>query len=135
MLALNDVGKIVEEEWLKTPTIRSNVALDDYVIMPNHLHGIVIINDVVGATRRVAPTKDKTTLRPNSLGAIIGQFKSSVPKRLLSARLLEKGTLWQRNYYEHIIRNDSDLTRIRTYIANNPLQWAIDEENPNNTKS
>lgn len=100
--------------------------------MPNHMHGIIIINNTVGATRRVASTRDKTTLQANSLGSIVVQFKSIVSKRLFSSGLMKRGELWQRSFYDHIIRNDADLTRIRTYIANNPLQWALDEENPEN---
>jgi len=72
-MRLNEIGRIVEEEWRKTAEIRGNVELDVFVIMPNHSHGILIITDsAVGATRRVAPR----TLRPNTLGSIIGQFKS-----------------------------------------------------------
>jgi len=71
-MRLNEIGCIVEDEWRKTAEIRQNVELDAPVVMPNHLQGILIITDAVGATRRVAPT----TLRPNILGSIIGQFKS-----------------------------------------------------------
>ncbi|HLG31580.1 MAG TPA: transposase [Ignavibacteriaceae bacterium] len=130
-MILNEFGKIVEEKWLKTKEIRKNVDLDYYVIMPNHIHGIIIIestnNNVVGATRRVAPTKGKVTLQPGSLGSIIGQFKSIVTKRLNKLTSKKDITIWQRNYYDHIIRNENDLHRIRTYIHNNPLKWELDE--------
>ena len=124
-MILNNYGKIVDEEWIKTKEIRKNIDLDDYVIMPNHFHGIIIINSSVGATRRVAPTKVKSTLQAGSLGAIIGQFKSKVTKRIRSSGL--ENFKWQRNYYEHIIRNEQDLYRIRTYIQKNPLRWELDE--------
>ena len=134
-MVLNHIGRIVEEEWLKTPLIRKNVALDDYVIMPNHLHGIVIINDaIVGATRRVAPTEGHPKLRSASLGAILGQFKSIATKRARKECLLSDRSLWQRGYYDHVIRNDADLHRIREYIATNPRRWALDKENPVNTQ-
>ncbi|MGD8307245.1 MAG: transposase, partial [Ignavibacteria bacterium] len=82
-MILNDMGKIVEEEWIKTKEIRNNFDLDYYVIMPNHFHGILIIeNSVVRATRRVARTNKNQTLQAGSLGAIIGQFKSKVTKRI-----------------------------------------------------
>ena len=119
---LTNYGKIVEEEWLKTKSIRPYVDLDYYVIMPNHFHGIISINKFVRATRRVAPTQ---TLPPNSLGSIIGQFKSNATKKI--RKLGYKNFKWQRNYYEHIIRNDDDLNRIREYIKNNPLKWMMDK--------
>lgn len=119
---LTNYGKIVEEEWLKTKSIRPYVDLDYYVIMPDHFHGIIYINKSVGATRRVATTQ---TLPPNSLGSIIGQFKSIATKRI--RKLGYVNFKWQRNYYEHIIRNDDDLNRIREYITNNPLKWGMNE--------
>jgi REP element-mobilizing transposase RayT len=128
-MILNKFGKIVEEEWVMTKEIRKNVDLDYYVVMPNHFHGIIINGannyDVVGAIRRIAPTKESTTLPSGSLGAIIGQFKSKVTKRIRFEGIPE--FKWQRNYYEHIIRNDYDLYNIRTYIQNNPLKWELDE--------
>lgn len=123
-MVLNHYGHVVETEWLKTPMIRSYVDLDEYVVMPNHFHGILVITDA-GATRRVAPT---VTLQPGSLGAIMGQFESIASKTI--RRLGLPHFQWQRNYHEHIIRDESDLNRIREYIINNPLRWAEDENNP-----
>jgi REP element-mobilizing transposase RayT len=132
-MILNEYGKIVEEEWLKTKKIRKNVDLDYYCIMPNHIHGIIIIEYQiqntggrdpvhVGATRRVAPT-----LQPDSLGSIIGQFKSVSTKQINKINITTGKSIWQRNYYEHIIRNETDLYYIRNYIQNNPLKWEMDE--------
>jgi putative transposase len=139
-LILNKLGKVVEEEWIKTKEIRKYVDLDYFVIMPNHLHGIIIIEqsiEDVGATRRVAQNKEdraiqriaptKKTLISNSLGSIIGQFKSKVTKRLREISGNSDLKIWQRNYYEHIIRNEIDLQNIRKYITLNPLKWEIDE--------
>jgi putative transposase len=83
-MILNKYGKIMKDEWLRTKEIRSNVMLDEYIVMPNHFHGIIlIIDDVfVGATRRVAPTVKSTTLKSNTLGSIIGQIKSIVTKNI-----------------------------------------------------
>jgi len=131
-MGLNTVGKIVEEEWLRTPIIRPGVELDDYVVMPNHLHGIIIIGHSVGATRRVAPTNEGNRVTSYSLGSIIGQFKSVSAKRINKIRGTSGVSMWQRNYYDHIIRNENDLHHIRTYITDNPIQWTIDEENPDN---
>ena len=137
-MILNNYGKIVEEEWLKTKEIRKNIDLDYYVVMPNHFHGIIIIETAgatrgvaqnvktqnnQGAIRRIAPT----TLQSNSLGSIIGQFKSVVTKRINKLSDEAKVKVWQRNYYEHILRNELDLYFTRRYIQNNPVKWELDE--------
>ncbi len=139
---LNGYGKIVLEEWLKTEEIRENVIMDEFIIMPNHFHGIIFIEDSgrgdpVGspifsdnekrASHRLAPTESKT-LKPNSLGAILGQFKSISTKKI--NKLNQIYFQWQRNYYEHIIRNEKALNNIRKYIIENPLKWQLDRENP-----
>lgn len=121
---LNDVGKIVESEWKKPGKVRKNFILDSFVIMPDHLHGIIIICDTdVGATRPVAPTT-RVTLIPNSLGSIIGQFKSVATKRIRKSGLHH--FKWQCNYFERVIRNEKELNRIREYIKNNPFNWRED---------
>ncbi|WNC30172.1 transposase [Thermosynechococcus sp. PKX82] len=81
--------------------------------------------------RRVAPTEyPPRGPAPCSIGAIIGQFKSITTKRINALRDMPGAPVWQRNYYEHIIRNDESLNRIRQYIAENPLRWYLDRENP-----
>lgn len=128
---MNDIGKIVEEEWLKTKEIRLNVDLDYYVIMPNHFHGILIINNVETSRWDVSQTKESghrpvsTQLKPNSLGSIIGQFKSICTKRI--HKMGFDHFQWQPRFYDHIIRNEADLRRIRNYIQKNPLKWELDE--------
>ncbi len=138
-MVLNEFGKLVEEEWNKTKTIRKNVELDYYIIMPNHLHGIIIIDNAVGATRWVVQnisSKDRAiepiapTLNSNSLGSIIGQFKSVTTKRIRKAGITE--FKWQRNYYDRIIRNEKELFNIRKYILQNPLKWALEKSSPEN---
>lgn len=144
-MVLNEDGKIVEEEWLQTKEIRKNVDLDYYIIMPNHLHGIIIIEqsfeDVIIKGRgelnspekidsgriQYAPTNDTFISPSHTLGAIVRGFKSSVTKKIRELSSNSELRIWQRNYYEHIIRNDNDLHRIRTYIQNNPLKWELDE--------
>jgi len=132
----NDAGSAVSDEWFKTARIREHVRLnaDEFVVMPNHVHGILWIVDA-GATRRVAPTRPGP--RPagpvsGSVGAIMAQFKSVVTKRINALRGTSGMQVWQRNFHEHIIRDDDTLSRIREYIVNNPLQWALDRENPAN---
>jgi len=132
--ALNAIGKIVKKEWLRTANIRENIELDEWIIMPNHLHGIIWIKHEIDVetTRGVVSNQlankafqrnVSTTIKPNSLGSIIGQFKSICTKRI---RLLDPTFAWQSRFYDHIIRDEHGLENIRRYIANNPLNWKID---------
>jgi REP element-mobilizing transposase RayT len=110
--------------------------------MPNHFHAIFFIHEspsVPGATRRVAPkinysaaagkTHRPTGPRPRSVGAVIAQFKSLVTKRINLTQQNLESSVWQRNYYEHVIRDEESLHRIREYIATNALRWDLDREN------
>ena len=145
-MQLNELGKIVENHWNELPTKYSNVSLDEYVIMPNHLHGIIAIQSV-GATLAVAKKSNceskRTGARPvptvptqSTLGNIVGSFKSLCVhdwlKHLKQNNISGIGKFWQRNYYERIIRNEKELNKIREYISNNPLKWSLDKENPDN---
>ena len=126
-MMLSGAGRMVEEEWLKTPAVRPQVQLDEFVVMPNHFHGIIMIRNeptIVGATRRVAPTGPTA----GSVGAMMAQFKSIATKRMRA--LGHSSFAWQRNYYEHIVRDEDSLNRIREYILTNPLRWDLDRENP-----
>lgn len=128
-VVLSELGKIVHDEWDRTAIVRPNVELGEYIVMPNHFHGILIFTNeghAVGVTRRVTPT-----LQSGSLGAVVGQFKSIVTKRINRLRDTERVSVWQRNYYERVIRNESEMDRISRYIVSNPSQWADDDENPN----
>lgn len=138
-MILNEFGKIIEEEWNKTKIIRINVDLDYYIIMPNHLHGIIIINNTVGVTRRVTQNISSKegaiepitpTLKSFSLGSIIGQFKSVTTKQIRKNGLYK--FKWQRNYYERIIRNEKELFNIRKYILQNPMKWELEKSTPEN---
>ncbi|MEP9410249.1 MAG: transposase [Candidatus Brocadia sp.] len=137
-MLLNEFGQIVKNEWQHTGIIRLNVELDVFVIMPNHMHGILIIVDDNNNRRGVlqyAPTIKSSFKSPSkTIGAIIRGFKSSTTKQINQFRNTPGIPVWQRNYYEHIIRNDKELTRTREYIINNPLQWQSDENNPMNLK-
>jgi len=124
-IKINQYGKIVCEEWKNTQCLRNNVELDQFMIMPNHIHGIIILNDTGAA--RCAPTG----LVSGSLSAIIHSFKSAVTKRINKLRQTTTPPIWQRNYYDHIIRNDKSLHKIRKYIVNNPATWDNDEHNLN----
>lgn len=125
---LNQIGLIVQREWLRSAQIRSNLSLDEFIIMPNHLHGIIMIeSDGVSPT---TPRKPGLVRPANSLSTIIWGFKSTVTKQVNWLRNSPDAPVWQRNYYEHVIRDEKDLERIREYIANNPARWAEDQENP-----
>lgn len=126
-IELSDIGKIVKEEWLKTGLIRKNVYLDEWVIMPNHLHGIIKMEKPTSqrdvATINETTNKNNKTLISQSIGAIICQFKSMVTKR--ARQLGDNDFKWQERYYDHIIRNEKGLDEIREYIVNNPSKWEI----------
>lgn len=165
-MILNEFGKIAHHEWLKTPEIRNNVTLEEFVVMPNHFHAIVRMLDVGGekgecdspepiapeptAPKRnlplikkrnspqqkgenISPRQRSRTGESNSplqgpsqtVGAIVRGYKSAVTRQLNALGL--KGKLWQRNYYEHIIRNQKAYDNISAYIINNPAKWDADK--------
>lgn len=147
-MQLNDAGTMVENEWLKLPERFNNVQLHEYVVMPNHFH---VIFEIVGATLVVAlndvgqpenqngqpinqhgqpqgfaPTKPKT------VGDMMGAFQSIVTVQYIRGVKQHgwksfNGKLWQRNYWEHIVRNEQSYQRISEYIINNPKKWENDK--------
>lgn len=154
---LSPVGKIVADEWQKTTQIRKNVTLDEWVIMPNHLHGIIVIQENETSHTKTphpeTPHRGVSTEKPNlcrdvpvarldvarlgvgrlykgSLGAIIGQFKSVCTKRIWATG---HDFAWQPRFYDEIIRDENHLDSVREYIHNNPLKWELDQENPANS--
>lgn len=150
-MQLNSNGEIVVQEWLKSPSIRTEIILDAWVVMPNHFHGIVSINpipqpnniipidhakpDTVGVNgRSPSPqiSSKNINLSPKSLSSFVAGFKSSVTKQINLLRETPRIPVWQRNYYEHIIRNHQALLNIRHYIENNPLNWVSDQLHPDN---
>lgn len=129
-MVVNQVGQIVEDEWRKTPTLRPNVELDEYVVMPNHFHGIVAIVEGRGTARRAPTPEQFGSPVSGSLPTIIRSFKSAVTTHVNILRQTPSAPVWQRNYHEHVIRDENDLYRIREYIQTNPLRWESDRENP-----
>lgn len=129
-IQLNPLGEIVRREWFKTAELRQNVELfeDEFVVMPNHVHGIIVITDTGRGDRLVAPTPQPGPA-PRSIGAMIAGFKSAVTKRINERRNSPGVPVWQRNYYEHIIRTEQEHQRIYAYILANPLNWENDGEN------
>ncbi len=120
-MRLNALGEIVFDEWLRTSKVRPNVVLDEFIIMPNHVHGIIIIKYPVETTRRVV-----STLKSNSIGSIIGQFKS-IATKTIHQRYPQSHFSWQPGFYDHIIRSERSWFFIREYISNNPANWATDK--------
>jgi putative transposase len=121
-VVLNDFGKIVAEKWQWLEAQYEYVELGAWVVMPNHFHGILVIRR---GDSRIAPTPK---IKP--LGRLIGAFKTVSTKHINLLRNTEGQVVWQRNYYEHIIRNDREWENIHRYIESNPSMWAEDEENP-----
>lgn len=130
-MIVNQVGRIVEEEWLKTLALRPYVVLDEFVVMPNHFHAILLIVTAGRGTAGRAPTTERFG-KPvsGSLPTIVRSFKSAAAKHINELRSTPGVSLWQRNYHEHVIRNEDELHRIREYIQTNPLRWELDQENP-----
>jgi len=129
-MQLNDLGRIVDEEWRHTGTLRPDITLDAFVVMPNHVHGIIVVHDPRRGTARRAPTTAFGSSIPRSLSAIVGAFKSAASRRVNASRNTPGAPLWQRNYYEHVIRDERDMNAVREYIVINPKGWDKDEENP-----
>ncbi len=127
---LNAAGAIVQTVWDDLPNHYPNVELDRFVVMPNHVHGIIVIvgAGLKPALTKPAPTKPAPT--KHGLPEIVRALKTFSARRINEMRNTPGVPIWQRNYYEHIIRNDDSLHRIREYIVNNPAQWALDRENP-----
>ena len=130
-MVLNPLGQAIQEEWLRTVIIRPYVELDEYIVMPNHVHGIIMVKEHGRGTMHRAPTIERFG-KPvsGSLPTIVRGFKSASTKRINRLRGTPGQHVWQRNYYEHIIRDERSLNRIRQYIFNNPQQWHVDRYNP-----
>ncbi|MFA6104852.1 MAG: transposase [Victivallaceae bacterium] len=145
-MVLNDAGKMVDNEWLILPGRFANIRLRGHVVMPNHFHAILEIVDggdvpvdvvfnenQMGQPQGIAPTaiEPMATIEPATVGDIIGAFQSIVTVKYIRGVKTEKWQsfnkkLWQRNYWEHIVRDESELDRICRYIKNNPRNWRND---------
>ncbi len=150
-ILLNNVGQMVDKQWQELKNRFFNIELDEYILMPNHIHGIIFIvgaplvgardvmvnihdndhNNCIRAGIKPAPTVNST------LGAMVGAFKSITTNEYINNVKNNNwspfnGKLWQRNYYEHIIRDEKSLYKIREYIINNPSKWNFDRNNLGN---
>jgi len=154
-MVLNEYGCVVRDEWLKTAEFRAEIRAGEFVVMPNHFHGVVIIaepiigdirerairelplrtpNPCVGAIHESpfheSPLPLRQQRRQMTLSKIIGRFKMLTAKRINEIRQLPGVPVWQRNYYEHVIRNEADYGQIAEYIADNPRRWEEDTLHP-----
>ena len=150
VMRLNRYGKIVQRAWMDLPYHYPDVTLEAFVVMPNHIHAIVVLQaddagkggsiQVSKSTSIITDpgkfiTQDSRQTRPYgkrrySLSELVRAFKSFSTRRINRIRDTHGISVWQRNYYEHIVRNQAELENIGEYIAGNPQKWATDEENP-----
>jgi REP element-mobilizing transposase RayT len=132
---LSPVGEIVAEEWVNTGVIRPNIELDTWIIMPNHLHLIVVITHKIESSPVETPRRGVSTntsaayekWAANTLGSIIGQFKGKCTKRIHAEGY--RDFAWQARFYDRIIRTEESLNKARQYIIDNPAKWQEDRDN------
>ena len=130
-MRLNEYGDIARGEWLNLPNRYPDIELDAVVIMPNHIHAIIAIH-AVGVIHELPLRNDTKHRRTMLIPKIVGYVKMNTAKRINQSRNTPGARVWQRNYHEHVIRNEADLARIRKYVANNPRKWDMDRQNPDN---
>lgn len=138
-MRLSQYGEITNKFWHKIASHFPNAKTDVFVVMPNHIHGIIFITDErrggVSPPHHSHQGEETSPLRKRTLGQIIAYFKYQTTKQVNQILNTAGTSLWQRNYYEHVIRDEKDLKQIREYIIHNPLKWELDSENPENVKN
>lgn len=144
-MIVNKFGRVVMQQWNKLPYRFHNIELGAFVVMPNHVHGIIVINDAGRGTAedfndpneetpRRAPTEHFGKPIPGSIPTIVRSFKSAVSYRINLMRGTREIPVWQRNYHERILRDHHEWDRIHRYIESNPSRWSEDDENPGKLK-
>ena len=128
-MRLNACGDIVKACWNDLPHHYGHIELDAFVVMPNHVHAIIVLSGVTLGIPVAGTGLKAATARP-PLSEIVRGFKTFSARRINEERAAPALPVWQRNYYEHVIRNEDDLDQVREYIATNPVRWLEDEENP-----
>jgi putative transposase len=129
---LSSIGNIAQKCWEDIPTHFPNVELDEYVIMPNHIHGIIVITEGRDLINQIPTKKFPLMKNPKmTLGKIIRHYKARSAKYIHDSGYVD--FQWQPLFYDRIVRNDKEFDNIRDYIINNPLKWILDEENPYKT--
>lgn len=134
VVQLSPVGEIVQEQWQKIPTHFPDVLLDAFVIMPNHIHGILVITEGaasmgkgkafdLGSSHKSNALPIRLGSQPGSIPAVLQNFKSITSRKINKLLNSPRSTIWHRNYYEYIIRDEEDFSRIQEYILENPMKW------------
>lgn len=142
-IELSSYGEIVAEEWTRSSELRQEIQLDAWVVMPNHFHGLVEIvstdSQILRADSRDAQNVGANSRSPlrkrmksKSISSLVSGFKSAATYRVNCLRQTPGNPVWQRNYYEHIVRNEADRDRLRDYIFHNPHTWTQDQLYPHN---
>jgi putative transposase len=129
-IRLSPTGEIIKQCWESIPKHFPNVNLDEYIIMPDHVHGIVIVIEIDMNFCRGEVT---SPLRKPTLGNIVAYFKYQSTKMANAIQGTPGYRIWQRNYYDRIIRDEKELNNMRAYIFDNPVTWCLNEENPDKT--
>ena len=132
-MRLNEFGAVVRDEWLRMANTRSDLKLDDFVVMPNHLHGIVVVDmdgrgEVQSTPSNEFGLSDKVDY--DSIGRVIGQFKAIVTRRINTLQKRRGSAVWQRSCHKHDVCDEKELYAIREYIVGNPARWTWDAQNP-----
>ena len=134
---LSPLGRIATEDWMSMPHHYQHISIDCFRVMPNHLHGIIIIKEYQQDMANHVPTKRGPVTKrvfgkpiSDSLSTILGSYKSGVTRRAHELGSVKSGSIWQSRFFDHIIRDDRSLYFIRQYIELNPLFWEFDIDNP-----
>lgn len=132
-MTLNDLGRIAQEEWWRTPGLRPGVRIDATIVMPNHIHSIIWLDarpELWSADQLMRRERTAAGPAAQSLGALIAQTKAAIGRRINVARDSSGSRVWQPGYHDRIIRTVDELHAVRAYILANPAHWADDEEWP-----
>ena len=138
-MAANPLGTVVEDCWDELPDHYDSLALDAFILMPNHVHGVILLQDEpnnasVGAGLQPAIPRPAASRR-HGLPEIVRAFKTFSARKINRMRASTGASVWQRGFYDHVIRDEDELDRVRTYILDNPRKWSEDPDNPENWPS
>jgi REP element-mobilizing transposase RayT len=125
-LRLNRLGRIVAQEWRRTGELRPEVFLDAWALMPNHVHAMVFLPDKEPVPASAGTGGAHLNRRPRSLGSLVSEFKATATARIHRALGTPGRRIWQRGYFDRVIRSEEHLERVRQYILENPLRWSED---------
>ena len=138
-MAANPLGTVVEDCWDELPDHYDSLALDAFILMPNHVHGVILLQDEpnntsVGAGLQPAIPRNDAARR-HGLPEIVRAFKTFSARKINRMRASTGASVWQRGFYDHVIRDEDELDRVRTYILDNPRKWSEDPDNPDNWRN